>query len=201
MALERTPDAGPAMLAAGWEVASHGYRWFDYAAVSEEEERADLARTIAVHERLLGERPVGWYCGRRSERTRRLVAEEGGFLYDSDSYADDLPYWELVAGRPQLIVPYALDTNDFKFALAGGFSHGEEFYRHCRDAFDVLYAEGAERPGMLSIGLHCRLAGRPGRAGALARLLDHVQGHDRAWVCRRADIARHWRTVHPYRRD
>jgi putative urate catabolism protein len=198
MALERAPDAGPAMLEAGWEVASHGYRWFDYAAVSESQERADLARAIAVHERLLGERPVGWYCGRRSERTRRLVAEEGGFLYDSDSYADDLPYWEVVGGKPLLIVPYTLDTNDFKFALCNGFSHGEEFFQYCRDAFDVLYAEGAGRPKMLSIGLHCRLAGRPGRSKALARLLDYVQGHDRVWVCRRAEIARHWRAVHPY---
>jgi putative urate catabolism protein len=199
MALERAPDAGPAMLDAGWEVASHGYRWFDYSAVSEEQERADLARTVEVHRRLLGERPLGWYCGRRSERTRRLVVEEGGFLYDNDSYADDLPYWEVVAGKPLLIVPYTLDTNDFKFALYNGFSHGEEFYQYCRDAFDVLHAEGADRPKMLSIGLHCRLAGRPGRAKALARLLDYVSGQDKVWVCRRVEIARHWQAVHPYR--
>lgn len=199
MALERSPAAGPAMLEAGWEVASHGYRWIDYAKVSEAQERADLARTIEVHRRLLGERPLGWYCGRRSERTRRLVAEEGGFLYENDSYADDLPYWETVAGKPHLIVPYTLDTNDFKFVLAGGFGDGEQFLRYCRDAFDVLYAEGADRPKMLSIGLHCRLAGRPGRAQALARLLDYVRQHEKVWVCRRVGIARHWGAVHPYR--
>jgi putative urate catabolism protein len=198
MALERNPEVGRAMAETGWEVASHGYRWFDYAGVPEEVERADIARAIQVTERIVGTRPVGWYCGRLSQNTRRLVAEEGGFLYDSDSYADDLPYWETVKGRPHLIIPYALDSNDFKFAVLNGFSHGEEFFAYCRDAFDVLYEEGEDAPKMMSIGLHCRIVGRPGRARALARLLDHIQGKDRVWLCRRVDIARHWRQIHPY---
>jgi len=197
MALERNPEAGRAMAEAGWEVASHGYRWFDYQNIPEEVERSDIARAIQVTERIVGTRPVGWYCGRLSMNTRRLVAEEGGFLYDSDSYADDLPYWETVLGRPHLIIPYTLDTNDFKFAQ-NGFSHGEEFFAYCRDAFDVLYEEGKDAPKMMSIGLHCRLVGRPGRAKGLARLVDHIQRHDRVWLCRRVEIARHWRQVHPW---
>jgi len=147
-----------------------------------------------------GARPLGWYTGRTSGNTRRLVAEYGGFLYDADSYADDLPYWELVGGKPQLIVPYTLDTNDMRFATPQGFNTGEQFFSYLRDACDTLYAEGAESPKMLSIGLHCRLAGRPARLGALARFLDHVQRHDRVWICRRVEIARHWHEHHPYRR-
>jgi chitin deacetylase len=154
---------------------------------------------IDAIEQATGERPLGWYTGRLSANTRRLVVEEGGFLYDSDSYADDLPYWEKVGGTPHLVIPYTLDANDMKFGTLRGFSTGEDFHRYLRDAFDLLYAEGeAGAPKMMSIGLHCRLAGRPGRAAALARFLDHVRKHDRVWVARRVDIARHWRQVHPY---
>jgi putative urate catabolism protein len=199
MALERNPAAARAMVDAGFEVASHGWRWIDYKDVSEEEERADVQRAIAAIERTTGRRPVGWYTGRVSPHTRRLVAEAGGFLYDSDSYADDLPYWVSVEGKPHLIVPYTLDNNDMKFAVQNGFDHGEGFFNYLRDAFDVLYAEGAERPKMMSVGLHCRLAGRPGRAAALARFLEYVRAHERVWVATRAEIARHWRRRHPYR--
>ena len=150
-------------------------------------------------ERATGARPLGWYTGRCSPNTRRLVAEYGGFEYDADSYADDLPYWELVEGKPQLIVPYTLDTNDMRFVAPQGFNSGEQFFSYLKDAFDVLYAEGAQRPKMLSVGLHCRIAGRPARTAALARFLDYVKQHDKVWVCRRIDIARHWREHHPYR--
>jgi allantoinase len=201
MALERNPLAGRAMVEAGFEVASHGWRWIDYHDVPDAEERAHIKLAIAAIEQATGARPVGWYTGRISPNTRRLVAEEGGFLYDSDSYADDLPYWEVVAGAPQLIVPYTLDNNDMKFAVANGFDHGEGFFRYLRDAFDVLYAEGADSPKMMSVGLHCRLVGRPGRAAALARFLDHVRGHERVWITTRKEIARHWREHHPYRTD
>ena len=200
MALERNPAAGRAMADAGFEVASHGWRWIDYQHVPEEEERAHLKLAIAAIERATGSRPVGWYTGRDSPHTRRLVVEEGGFLYDSDSYADDLPYWVEVSGRPHLVIPYTLDNNDMKFGLLNGFNHGEEFFQYLRDAFDVLYEEGAERPKMMSVGLHCRLAGRPGRAAALARFLDYARSHDRVWITTRAEIARHWRKQHPYRR-
>jgi putative urate catabolism protein len=199
MALERNPAAARAMVDAGFEVASHGWRWIDYKDVSEEEERAHVQRAIAAIERTTGRRPVGWYTGRVSPHTRRLVAEAGGFLYDSDSYADDLPYWVSVESKPHLIVPYTLDNNDMKFAVQNGFDHGEGFFNYLRDAFDVLYAEGAERPKMMSVGLHCRLAGRPGRAAALARFLEYVRAHERVWVATRAEIARHWRRRHPYR--
>jgi allantoinase len=201
MALERNPLAGRAMVEGGFEVASHGWRWIDYHDVPDAEERAHIKLAIAAIEQATGARPVGWYTGRISPNTRRLVAEEGGFLYDSDSYADDLPYWEVVAGAPQLIVPYTLDNNDMKFAVANGFDHGEGFFRYLRDAFDVLYAEGADSPKMMSVGLHCRLVGRPGRAAALARFLDHVRGHERVWITTRKEIARHWREHHPYRTD
>jgi putative urate catabolism protein len=197
MALERNPQAARAMTEAGFEVASHGWRWIDYHGVPEHEERADLRRAIQAIERTTGQRPVGWYTGRVSARTRRLVVEEGGFLYDSDSYADDLPYWVEVEGKSHLIVPYTLDNNDMKFAVQSGFDHGDGFFQYLRDAFDVLYAEGAERPKMMSVGLHCRLAGRPGRAAALIRFLDHARGHDRVWITTRAEIARHWHRNHP----
>ncbi|WP_029011101.1 allantoinase PuuE [Azospirillum halopraeferens] len=199
MALERNPEAVAAMKAAGWEIATHGWRWIDYQHLSEAEERAHMARAIAVHTRVTGERPLGWYLGRCSPNTRRLVAEEGGFLYDADSYADDLPYWDDSHGRPQLIVPYTLDANDMRFASAQGFNSGEQFFTYLKDSFDVLYAEGETRPKMLSVGLHCRLVGRPGRAASLARFLDYVASHDRVWVTRRIDIARHWMAEHPYR--
>lgn len=199
MALARNPEAVAAMKAAGWEIASHGLRWIDHQHMAPETERDQILKAIELHTAATGERPLGWYTGRVSPNTRRLVAEIGGFLYDADSYADDLPYWELVDGAPQLIVPYTLDANDMKFGTAQGFNQGEDFYTYLRDAFDVLYEEGAESPKMMSIGLHCRLAGRPGRVKGLMRFLDHIQRHDKVWVARRVDIARHWREKHPYK--
>ncbi|HZT18597.1 MAG TPA: allantoinase PuuE [Dongiaceae bacterium] len=198
MALARNPEAVAAMKDAGWEIASHGYRWIDYQSVPEETEREHLRLAVALHEQLTGERPLGWYLGRCSPNTRRLVAEEGGFLYDADSYADELPYWETVAGRPQLIIPYTLDANDMRFATSQGFNSGDQFYAYLKDSFDMLYAEGASAPRMMSVGLHCRLVGRPGRATALARFLDYALEHPRLWVCRRIDIARHWRATYPH---
>jgi allantoinase len=189
MALERNPEAGRAMVAAGFEVASHGWRWIDYHDVPEDEERAHLKRAIEAIERVTGQRPVGWYSG--------LVVEEGGFLYDSDSYADDLPYWVEVRGKPHLVVPYTLDNNDMKFAVHNGFDTGEVFFQYLRDAFDVLYAEGMQRAKMMSVGLHCRLVGRPGRAAGLIRFLDYARSHDRVWITTRAEIARHWQRYHP----
>ena len=197
MALERNPEAVAAMVAGGHEIASHGWRWIDYQHVSEDVEREHMRRAIATVERMTRNRPLGWYTGRVSANTRRLVVEDGGFFYDADSYADDLPYWEQVGGRPHLVVPYTLDANDMRFATAQGFNSGDQFFAYLRDSFDVLYAEGATMPRMMSVGLHCRLAGRPGRIAALARFLDHVQSHDRVWICRRIDIARHWRARHP----
>jgi len=199
LALEKNPVAARAMVDAGHEMASHGYRWIDYSAVPEEVERAHIRQAIAAIEATCGVRPVGWYTGRISANTRRLVAEEGGFLYESDAYNDDLPYWIEVAGKPQLIIPYTLDNNDMKFCVPPGFSAPSGFYDYLKDAFDVLYHEGRRAPKMMSVGLHCRLAGRPGRAAALARFLDYVQGHDKVWVARRADIARHWHKVHPFK--
>jgi allantoinase len=198
MALERNREAAAAFVADGHEIAAHGWRWIDYHGMPEAEEREHIARAVQVIREVTGKPPLGWYTGRTSANTRRLVAAHGGFLYDADSYADDLPYWELVAGKPQLIVPYTLDTNDMRFATPQGFNTGEQFFTYLRDAFDTLYAEGAEKPKMLSIGLHCRLAGRPARLASLARFLDHVQRHDRVWICRRVEIARHWREKHPY---
>ena len=198
MALERNREAAAAFVEDGHEIASHGWRWIDYQGMAEATEREHIARAVDVIRRITGEAPLGWYTGRTSENTRRLVAEHGGFLYDADSYADDLPYWEMAAGTPQLIVPYTLDTNDMRFATPQGFNTGEQFFTYLRDAFDTLYAEGDKAPKMLSIGLHCRLAGRPARLASLARFLDHVQRHDRVWICRRVEIARHWREKHPF---
>jgi putative urate catabolism protein len=202
MAIERYPEVAHALAEGGHEIASHGYRWIDYQNVPVERERDDLARAIAVHESVTGRRPDGWYLGRCSPNTREMVAAEGGFLYDADSYADELPYWDWRfaarrGGTPQLVVPYTLDANDMRFAIQAGFTHGEEFFSYLRDSFDLLYAEGETAPRMMSVGLHCRLAGRPGRAAALARFLDHVGRHDKVWVCRRIDIARHWHEHHP----
>ncbi len=199
MALERNPEAAAAMVEAGFEVASHGWRWIDYQYVDEATEREHIGLAVKTIEHMTGQRPLGWYTGRCSPQTRRLVAEYGGFLYDADSYADDLPYWELVDGQPQLIVPYTLDTNDMRFVSPQGFNSGDQFFTYLKDAFDVLYAEGGTAPKMLSVGLHCRLSGRPARAAALARFLDYVQARERVWIARRVDIARHWRKVHPYR--
>jgi putative urate catabolism protein len=197
MALARNPEAAAAFVAGGHEVASHGWRWIDYHGVDEATERRHLHLAVEAIQRLTGAPPLGWYTGRVSANTRRLVVEHGGFLYDADSYADELPYWVRLAGRHHLIVPYTLDANDMRFATANGFSNGEEFFTYLRDSFDTLYAEGERAPRMLSIGLHCRLAGRPGRMAGLARFLDHIQSHERVWICRRVDIARHWREHHP----
>jgi putative urate catabolism protein len=197
MALERNPEATAAMVEAGHEIASHGWRWISYQSVDAETEREHMALAVKSIERLTGQRPLGWYTGRDSPNTRRLVVEHGGFLYDADSYADDLPYWQTVNGKPHLVVPYTLDCNDMRFATTGGFSTGDEFFAHLRDSFDVLYREGERAPRMMSVGLHCRLAGRPGRSGALEHFLDHVQRHDKVWICRRIDIARHWIKHHP----
>jgi allantoinase len=197
MALERHPDAARAMVELGHEIASHGYRWINYDQIDEATEREHMRLAIAAIEKLTGQRPLGWYTGRTSERTQRLVADEGGFLYDADSYADDLPYWTKVAGHDHLIVPYTLDANDMRFATAQGFNTAEQFYTYLRDSFDTLYEEGERAPKMMSVGLHCRLAGRPGRIAGLKRFLDHVQSHNKVWICRRIDIARHWREKHP----
>ncbi len=200
LALSRNPEAGRAMAEAGHEVASHGWRWIDYAGVPEARERADIRRAVEAIARIAGTPPLGWYTGRVSDSTRRLVMEETETLYDSDSYNDDLPYWTLVAGKPRLIVPYALDTNDFKFAMSPGWMSGDDFFRYLRAAFDQLRREGERgEPKMMSIGLHARLTGRPGRAEALARFMDHVGAHPDAWVCRRVEIARHWIAHHPFR--
>jgi allantoinase len=203
MAMERNPAVVEAFLQAGHEIASHGWRWIQYQDIDEATERAHLQRAIESITQLTGQRPLGWYTGRDSPNTRRLVAEAGGFEYDSDYYGDDLPFWLQVRRSdgqtvPQLVVPYTLDCNDMRFALPQGFSHAEEFFCYLRDAFDVHYAEGAERPAMMSIGMHCRLLGRPGRMRALQRFLDHVQAHERVWIARRIDIARHWKQAHPF---
>ncbi len=197
MALVRHPEVALAFAEAGHEIACHGWRWIDYHNVAESVEREHIALAVAAIRRITGKPPVGWYTGRTGENTRRLVAEHGGFLYDSDSYADDLPYWELANGKPLLVVPYSLDTNDMRFVQAQGFHTGEQFFAYLKDAFDVLYAEGESVPKMLSIGLHCRLIGRPGRIASLARFLDYIQGHERIWICRREEIARHWIARHP----
>jgi allantoinase len=198
MALERHPAAARAIVEAGHEIVSHGWRWIDYQFVEEAVEREHMQLAVDALTRLTGSRPLGWYTGRLSPNTRRLVVEEGGFLYDADAYNDDLPYWVVAAGRPHLVVPYTLDNNDMKFGGYQGFNSGDQFFAYLRDAFDVLYAEGAERPRMMSVGLHMRLVGRPGRFAALQRFLDHVQKHPDVWICRRVDIARHWIAHHPY---
>ncbi|AMY55956.1 MAG: allantoinase PuuE [Rhodococcus sp.] len=201
-AMERNPEVVAALLELDHEIACHGLRWLSYQQIDANVEREHMAEAVTILRELTGSAPLGWYTGRDSPNTRSLVVEHGGFVYDSDSYADDLPYWEKVprdAGVvDHLVVPYTLDTNDMRFASPGGFSTGDEFYAHLRDAFDVLYAEGASgSPKMLSVGLHCRLVGRPARMAALERFLDHVQSHDKVWVAKRIDIAEHWRAVHP----
>jgi len=194
MALERNPAAVEAMLKSDWEIASHGLRWIDYQNIPEAIEREHVVEAISLHRRVTGSRPLGWYQGRTSPNTARLVAEEGGFLYDADSYADDLPYYDRRHGRAQLIVPYTLDANDMKMVALNGFTEGEQFFRYLRDTFDQLYREGGR---MMSVGLHCRIAGKPGRALAVARFLDHVLAQPDVWLCRRIDIAQHWLEKHP----
>jgi len=207
-ALQRNPEATAAFLELGHEIACHGLRWISYQNIDEATERRHIAEAIAIIKDITNNAPLGWYTGRDSPNTRRLVAEHGGIAYDADSYADDLPYWENVklgdrtSLQPQLIVPYTLDSNDMRFAAPQGFNTGTQFFDYLKDAFDVLYAEGdpsgLDRPKMLSVGLHCRIAGRPARAAALARFLDYVQRRDKVWITRRIDIAEHWRATHPF---
>jgi putative urate catabolism protein len=197
-ALARSPDQLKAMQEADWEIASHGLKWVEHKDMPIEEERRQIAESIRLHTELVGERPLGWYTGRCSMNTQDLVMEEGGFLYSSDTYADDLPYWVKGPKGPHLIIPYTLDANDMRFATPQGFNTGEHFFQYLKDSFDLLWREGAEgAPKMMNIGLHCRLVGRPGRALALEKFLDYVQSHDKVWVAKRVDIARHWREVHP----
>jgi putative urate catabolism protein len=196
MALKRNPAVVDAMWEAQWEIASHGYRWIDYQFVDEKTERMHLRKAIEIHREVTGERPLGWYLGRCSPNSHRIVAEEGGFLYNSDTYADDLPYWDKSFAVPQLMIPYTLDVNDMRFATAQGFNTGQQFYEYLKDTFDVLYAEGEQKPRMMSIGLHCRLAGRPGRTAAVIRFLDYIAKHEDVWFARRIDIATHWREHH-----
>ena len=202
MALERHPELAHAFVELGHEIACHGWRWIHYQGVDEATEREHMRIGVGIVERLTGAKPLGWYTGRDSPNTRRLVVDHGGFLYDSDYYGDDLPFWTRVARTDgtevdHLVVPYTLDANDMRFATPQGFNTGGHFLQYLTDTFDVLYAEGAERPSMMSVGMHCRLLGRPGRFRALQRFLDHVQRHDRVWVCRRVDVARHWIAHHP----
>ncbi|NTV10861.1 MAG: polysaccharide deacetylase family protein, partial [Zoogloea sp.] len=203
MALERHPELTAAFVELGHEIACHGWRWIHYQNMDEATEREHLRRAVEIITRLTGAPPLGWYTGRDSPNTRRLVAEHGGFLYDSDYYGDDLPLWTEVGlsdGRtvPHLVLPYTLDANDMRFATPQGFNTGEHFFQYLKDSFDVLYAEGEEIPRMMSVGMHCRLLGRPGRFRALQRFLDYIEAHDRVWVCRRVDIARHWMARHPH---
>jgi putative urate catabolism protein len=197
VALERNPRVAEAIAKAGYDVCCHGWRWEEQFRLSEEEERERIARAVASITRTTGERPVGWYCRYGpSEATRRLLVEEGGFLYDSDAYNDELPYWVEVSRRRHLVIPYTMDTNDMKFTVPGGIGSAVDFEAYLKAAFDQLYDEGADTPGLLSIGLHPRITGRPARARALAGFLDHILRHDRVWVCRRLDIARHWHAKH-----
>ncbi|MET8426672.1 allantoinase PuuE [Nocardia sp. NPDC004860] len=197
-ALERNPEAVAAFKRNGYDICSHGLRWISYQLVDAETERAHMEEAVRIITKLFGEAPKGWYTGRDSPQTRELVVEHGGFVYDSDSYADDLPYWVKVSGQDHLVLPYTLESNDMRFSSPAGFANGEEFFTYLKDAFDVLYAEGAAgAPKMLSVGLHCRIIGKPARAKALERFLDYVQSHEKVWLARRIDIAEHWRTVHP----
>jgi putative urate catabolism protein len=198
-ALELNPALGAAFSAAGHEVASHGQRWINYQTMPEEEERQHIRDAIRIITETTGRAPVGWYTGRVSPQTRRLAVEEGKLLYDSDAYNDDLPYYVPVNGKPHLVIPYTLDNNDAKFSLSPGFVTGDQFFEYLKASFDTLYAEGADRPRMMSIGLHARIIGRPGRISGLARFLDYIQGREDVWICRREDIARHWLQQHPPR--
>lgn len=198
MAAQRHPEVIERALKDGHEIASHGLRWINYHGVPESVEREHMQEAMAILTDLCGHRPVGWYTGRTSENTRRLVNEYGGFLYDADDYSDDLPFWTKLEKEPHLIVPYTLDTNDMRFATAQGFHNSDQFFTYLKDAFDVLYAEGETRPKMLSVGMHCRLLARPARFKAIEKFLDYVLSHDKVWVCRRDEIARHWHKNHPY---
>ena len=198
LALERNPAAAEAIVDAGYDICCHGWRWIGYHLLDEAEEREHIRKAVASLKKLTGDRPLGWYCRYApSVNTRRLIVEEGGFLYDSDAYNDDLPYWIEVDNKSHLVIPYTLDNNDMKYCVAPGFNSGDDFYTYLKDAFDVLYAEGETTPKMMSVGLHARLAGKPGRIAALARFIDYVQSHERVWICRRLDIANHWIKHHP----
>jgi len=199
MALERHPAVVEAFLKDQHEIASHGWRWINYQDVPLDIEREHMQRAIEIHKRVTGERPLGWYTGRTSPNTRKLVVEDGGFIYDADDYNDELPWYDQRYGKPQLIVPYTLDANDMRFATAQGFHSGDQFYTYLKDTFDTLYAEGRHTPRMMSVGLHCRLIGRPGRFASLERFLKYVRRKSRVWYARRIDIARHWLKTHPYR--
>lgn len=200
-ALQRNPEIVAAMNEAHWEIASHALKWIEYKDMNLAEEKAQMAEAIRIHTEATGTRPLGWYTGRSSINSLKLVMEDGGFAYSSDSYADDLPYWVEGQGQnqgePHLIVPYTLDANDMRFVNAQGFGGGDQFFQYLKDSFDVLYAEGTETPKMMSVGLHCRVVGRPGRAAALARFIDYVAAHDRVWIATRLAIAEHWRREHP----
>jgi putative urate catabolism protein len=209
MALQRHPELTQAFVQLGHEIACHGWRWIHYQEMDEATEREHMAKGIEIIRELTGQTPLGWYTGRDSPNTRRLLVEYGGFAYDADYYGDDLPFWTEVQTstgekKPHLIVPYTLDTNDMRFASPQGFNTGEQFFQYLKDSFDVLYAEGdplgLNRPKMLSVGMHCRLLGRPGRFRALQHFLDYVQSHEQVWICRRIDIAQHWRAEHPYKK-
>lgn len=197
MAVERYPEPVKALFAAGHEICSHGYRWIDYQNVSETTERDHMQKAVSIIEETIGERPLGWYTGRTSPNTRALVVEEGGFLYDADDYSDELPFWNRKHGKPHLVIPYTLDANDMRFATPQGFNSGTQFLQYLKDSFDVLYAEGADSPRMMSVGLHCRISGRPGRFAAFEAFLRYVRSHDDVWFCRRVDIARHWHAEFP----
>ena len=196
MAMERNATAVEAMLRANWDIASHAYRWISYQEMPLDEERQQISLAFETHQRVTGSPPLGWYTGRDSPNTRKLLLEQGGLLYDSDSYADDLPFWHTGGERPHLIIPYTLDTNDMRFATPQGFNSGQQFFTYLKDAFDQLYEEGARAPKMLNIGLHCRIAGRPGRTRALRRFLEYMLEHQDVWICRRIDIAQHWHAYH-----
>ncbi|MEO5696751.1 MAG: polysaccharide deacetylase family protein, partial [Burkholderiaceae bacterium] len=203
MALQRCPEVAAAFQELGHEIACHGWRWINYQNIDEATEREHMRLGMAAVQAVTGSPALGWYTGRDSPNTRRLVVDHGGVEYDSDYYGDDLPFWLQVEKSdgtlaPHLVVPYTLDTNDMRFGLPQGFSHGDPFFQYLRDAFDVLYAEGEDRPSMMSIGMHCRILGRPARFRALQQFLDHLEKHDRIWVTRRIDIARHWKQTHPF---
>ena len=192
MALEKNPEVCKAIIEAGYEVASHGWRWIDYQNIKKSEEKKHMNLAIKAHTKIFGERPNGWYTGRCSPNTRDLVMEDGGFLYDSDSYSDDLPYWETRNKKKQLIIPYTLDNNDMRFATNQGFNTGDHFFSYLKDSFDALYEEGKTNPKMMSVGLHCRLIGKPGRIQSLKKFLDYILKHEDVWICKRLDIAKHW---------
>ena len=192
MALAKNPQICKALMSSNYEVASHGWRWIDYQNIKKSEEKKHMKMAINIHTKIFGERPLGWYTGRCSPNTRDLVFEDGGFLYDSDSYSDDLPYWETRNNKKQLIIPYTLDNNDMRFATNQGFNTGDHFYSYLKDSFDALYEEGKTHPKMMSVGLHCRIIGKPGRIQALKKFLDYIKKHKNVWICKRVDIAKHW---------